>query len=146
MERDFKNNIYPDILDALEPDTTYYTKTRNEPNHVIIENQDILVMTNRSKPDHQHIPYELFHDTWKILNNQKTVTQNELSSRFNIKRSAFMLIAFSLLDYVDYNSTDNSLNVNRDWPLVLRSNQNPLPPYFLSREAPSEKYSGVAIG
>ena len=114
MERDFKSNIYPDILNALKNDTTYYTKTKNEPNHVIIENNDILVMTNRSKPDHQHIQYELFHKTWKILNDQKTVTQNELSNRFNIKRSAFMLIAFSLLDYVDYSSTDNSLNIHRN--------------------------------
>ena len=114
MELDFKNKIYPDILNALKNDTTYYTKTKNEPNHVLIENNDILVMTNRSQPDYQHIPYELFHKTWKILNDQKAVTQNELSSRFNIKRSAFMLIAFSLLDYVDYDSTDNSLNIDRN--------------------------------
>ena len=46
MELDFKNKIYPDILNALKNDTTYYTKTKNEPNHVLIENNDILVMTN----------------------------------------------------------------------------------------------------
>jgi len=35
-----------------------------------------------------------------------------------------MLIAFSLLDYVDYDSTDNSLNIQKDWYPMLRSNQN----------------------
>ena len=50
----------------------------------------------------------------EIINNQKTVTQHELSQIFNIKRSAFMLIAFSLLNYVDYDSTDNSLNIQKD--------------------------------
>ena len=36
MELDFKNKIYPDILNALKNDTTYYTKTKNEPNNVLI--------------------------------------------------------------------------------------------------------------
>ena len=114
MKKDFKTEIYPDILNALRKNNIYYTKTRNEANHVMIENEDILVMTKRSKPDYQHIPYELFNDTWEILNDQKTLTQNELSQGFNIKRSAFMLIAFSLLNYVDYDSTDNSLNIQQD--------------------------------
>lgn len=111
MNKDFETEIYPNILQLLKKNNVYYTKNRKYENHVIIENQDILVMTKRSKPNYQHIPYELFNDTWKILNEQKTVTQHELSQIFNIKRSAFMLIAFSLLDYVDYDSTDNSLNI-----------------------------------
>ena len=113
MKKDFKTETYPDILNALRKNTIYYTKTRNETNHVMIENEDILVMTKRSKPNYQHIPYELFNDTWEILNDQKTVTQDELNQIFNIKRSAFMLIAFSILDYVDYDSTDNSLNIQK---------------------------------
>lgn len=109
--KDFTTEVYPEILEKLSENEEYFTKTGFKTNHVSIEDSVVLVKTDRSTPDYKEIPMEMFEKTWEVLSDRKRVTQEELSKGYNIKRSAFMLITFDLLDYVKYNSNDNSLNL-----------------------------------
>lgn len=107
--KEFTTEVYPDLLEKLSQKEKYLTKTGLKTNHVIIEDSVVFVKTDRSAPDYKEIPIELFEKTWDLLSARNRVTQEELSESYNIKRSAFMLIAFDLLDYVKYNANDNSL-------------------------------------
>ncbi|MBT3962009.1 MAG: hypothetical protein HOK52_07515 [Candidatus Marinimicrobia bacterium] len=106
---DFKTEIYPEILNRLSGERRYFTKTNNEPNFVKINNDIIEVRTMKSSPNYEIVPYELFETTWKILKEKRRVTQNDLSKVHYVKRSAFMFIAFDLLDEVTYKDYNNSL-------------------------------------
>lgn len=107
----FLNIVYPELLKKLAQNELYYTKSKNRPNYVIVEGSRVLVKTERSAPEYEEIPIDLFERTWDLLTEKGKISQNELSKVYNIKRSAFMLIAFDLLDDVEYNSGSNSLRL-----------------------------------
>lgn len=112
--KDFKTDIYPDLLEKLSKRDKYLTKTEFKTNYVTVKDSIVFVKTDKSSPDYRAIPIEMFEKTWELLSAKKRITQEELSKEHNIKRSAFMLIAFNLLDYVEYQSNDNSLNLKID--------------------------------
>ena len=111
---DFKIEVYPLMLEKLAENRRYFTKTENEPNFVRLDGETVEVRTMKSKPNYEKIPYEFFEKTWNILQEKGRVVQNDLSNVHNVKRSAFMLIAFDLLDEVQYKDFNNSL-VLKDW-------------------------------
>ncbi len=110
-QKDFETQIYPQILERLSKSTIFYTKSTNKPNWVEIENDTVLVMTERSRPDYKTIPFDLFKKTWNLIVSQGEITQYELSKVHYIKRSAFMIIAFDLLDEVRWQKNRNSLKL-----------------------------------
>ena len=111
---DFKTEVYPLILEKLAENRRYFTKTDNEPNFVRLDGDTVEVRTMKSKPNYEKIPYEFFEKTWDILQEKGRVNQSNLSKVHCVKRSAFMFIAFDLLDEVQYKDFNNSL-VMKDW-------------------------------
>ncbi len=126
-DKNFENEVFPSILTELGKAKFHYTKTRRDRNQVDIRGREVWVMTKKSKPNYQMIPCHFFEKTWELLCEKNSVTQNELSKEHNIKRSAFILIAFDLLDFVEYDGAKNALKlkcrvnsgmertVNRTW-------------------------------
>ena len=111
---DFKTEVYPLILKKLAEKRRYFTKTENEPNFVKLDGDTVMVRTIKSKPNYEKIPYKFFEKTWDILKSKGRVKQSDLSKVHHVKRSAFMLIAFDLLDEVQYKDFNNSL-VLKNW-------------------------------
>ena len=111
---DFKTEVYPLILKKLAEKRRYFTKTENEPNFVKLDGDTVMVRTIKSKPNYEKIPHEFFEKTWDILKSKGRVKQSDLSKVHHVKRSAFMLIAFDLLDEVQYKDFNNSL-VLKNW-------------------------------
>ena len=105
---DFISEIYPKILERLAKKELHYTKTRSNPNWVNLTVDIVSVKTTKNSPNFEEIPIEFFVSTWNLLVKKGEVTQSELSKDHNIKRSAFMLIAFDLLDIVDYIPSRNA--------------------------------------
>ena len=110
----FKTEVYPLLLEKLAENRRYFTKTDNNPNHVKVIGDMVEVRTMKSSPNYVEIPYEMFEKTWQILKEKGRVKQIDLSKLHYVKRSAFMLIAFDLLDEVQYKDFSNSL-VLEDW-------------------------------
>jgi|TARA_B100000959_G_C14696244_1_gene506875 hypothetical protein len=110
----FKTEIYPEILNRLSKNRRHFTKTEKEPNFVRFDGERVEVRTNKSKPSYEVIPYEFFEKTWDVLQKKGRVNQNNLSNVHYVKRSAFMFIAFDLLDEVTYKDFNNSL-VLKNW-------------------------------
>ena len=110
----FKTEVYPLLLEKLAENRRYFTKTDNNPNHVKVIGDMVEVRTMKSSPNYVEIPYEMFEKTWQILKEKGRVKQSDLSKLHYVKRSAFMLIAFDLLDEVQYKDFSNSL-VLKDW-------------------------------
>ena len=79
-----------------------------------MDGDTVEVRTMKSKPNYEKIPYEFFEKTWDILQEKGRVNQSDLSKVHYVKRSAFMLIAFDLLDEVQYKDFNNSL-VLKNW-------------------------------
>ena len=111
---DFKTEVYPLLLEKLAENRRYFTKTDNNPNYVKVIGDMVEVRTMKSSPNYVEIPYEIFEKTWQILKEKGRVKQSDLSKVHYVKRSAFMLIAFDLLDEVQYKDFSNSL-VLKDW-------------------------------
>lgn len=107
----FISEIYPDILERLKQNEVYYTKSSNRPNWVNVAGNQVYVRTEKSSPDFLEIPFDFFLTTWKLLVENGKISQTELSKNYNIKRSAFMLIAFDLLDIVTYLQDKNALRL-----------------------------------
>ena len=116
---DFKSEVYPLILKKLAEKRRYFTKTENEPNFVKLDGDTVMVRTIKSKPNYEKIPYEFFEKTWDILKSKGRVKQSDLSKVHHVKRSAFMLIAFDLLDEVQYKDFNNSL-VLKNWSTLKK--------------------------
>ena len=111
---DFKTEVYPLMLEKLAENRRYFTKTDNNPNHVKVIGDMVEVRTMKSSPNYVEIPYEMFEKTWQVLQGKGRVNQSDLSKVHYVKRSAFMLIAFDLLDEVQYKDFSNSLML-KDW-------------------------------
>lgn len=110
----FKTEVYPLLLEKLAENKRYFTKTDNNPNHVKVIGDMVEVRTMKSSPNYEKIPYEMFEKTWQILEEKGRVKQGDLSKVHYVKRSAFMFIAFDLLDEVQYKDFSNSL-VLKNW-------------------------------
>ncbi len=108
---DFLGEVYPILLERLAKREVYYTKTHSEPNWVKVEDNKVSVMTEESRPDYREIQLKFFTETWDLLVEYGEMTQHELKENYNIKRSAFILIAFDLLDEVTYSQSRNSLRL-----------------------------------
>jgi len=112
-DADFEREVFPLLLAKLSERELHYTKTNRAPNWVEVRGREVYVMTRKSDPDYQLIPHDYFVKTWEILCREGSVTQTELSKKHIIKRSAFMLIAFDLLDFVTYDSESNGLKYEK---------------------------------
>ena len=110
---DFKTEVYPEILNRLAQNKRYFTKTDNNPNHVIVQGDIVNVRTMKSSPDYLEVPYNMFEKTWQVLQEKGRVSQSDLSRVHNVKRSAFMLIAFDLLDEIKYKELNNSITIKK---------------------------------
>jgi len=113
MNIDFERDVFPLMLAKLGERETHYTKTNRAPNRVEVRGREVYVMTRKSAPDYQPIPHDYFVKTWEILCRDGSVTRQQLSEAHYIKRSAFMLIAFDLLDCVEYEKSTNTLKLTR---------------------------------
>ena len=109
--KSFDNEVYPAIIKKLASKQRYFTKTNQEPNFVKVDGDKVYVRTKKSSPDFIEIQKVMFLKTWNILLSEYKVTQKKLSKEYNIKRSAFIVLAFDLLDYVKYDSMDNSIRL-----------------------------------
>ena len=109
--KSFDNDVYPAIIENLASKKRHFTKTNMEPNFVRIDGDEVYVRTQKSSPDFKKIPRVMFSRTWNILLSESKVTQQKLSKEYNIKRSAFIILAFDLLDYVKYDPMDNSIKL-----------------------------------
>jgi hypothetical protein len=67
----------------------------------------------KSSPDYLEVPYNMFEKTWQVLQEKGRVSQSDLSRVHNVKRSAFMLIAFDLLDEIKYKELNNSITIKK---------------------------------
>jgi len=114
----FKSGIYPEILKRLSKDHRYFTKKENQPNFVKIDGDTVMVRTIKSRNNYEIIPYTFFEKTWNILLDKGRVKQRDLSQIYNVKRSAFMFIAFDLLDAVSYKEYNNSLTLTNRIPKI----------------------------
>ena len=101
-DKNFNEEVYPNIIEKLGEKKRYFTKTNMEPNFVRIVDDEVYVRTQKSFPDYKKVPKDMFLKTWIILLTKRRITQQKLSKEYNIKRSAFIIIAFDLLDYVKY--------------------------------------------
>jgi hypothetical protein len=109
--KSFDNEVYPDIIEKLGSKKRHFTKTNMEPNFVKIDDDEVQVRTQKSSPDFKKVPKGMFFKTWNILLSENRITQQKLSKEYNIKRSAFVILAFDLLDYVKYDPMDNSIKL-----------------------------------
>jgi len=109
---DFKTEVYPLMLEKLAENRRYFTKTDNNPNHIRVICDMVEVQTIKSSPNYEEIPYEMFEKTWQVLQEKGRVNQSDLSKVHYVKRSAFKLIAFDLLEEVQYKDYSNSLVLN----------------------------------
>jgi|ERR1035437_1522681 hypothetical protein len=114
-ESNFPQNFelfYNDLLCALEKVSSIKTMTQKRENKIRLENRRILVATKRSNPKYEEIPLEFIRKTYDELLTKNEVTQSYLSKNLNVKRSAFIMSAFSLLtDYITYDKDTNSIIV-----------------------------------
>ncbi len=113
LHKDFEKEVFPLILAELSKMDLYYTKTRGNPNWVKVCGREVYVKTKKSSSEYKLIPHAFFTRTWELLCDKGRVTQNELSKQHHIKRSAFILIAFDLLDFVEYDSCENGLKLKQ---------------------------------
>jgi len=107
------DTFYNDLLRELAKVNSINTMTMNKENKVKIENCNIYVATNKSKPKYNEIPLKFIKKTYEELLKNKEVTQSHLSETLYVKRSAFIMSAFSLLDYITYDKNKNSLKINK---------------------------------
>ena len=110
-DKDFNKDVFPEIIKKLGEKDTYYTKTTNALNRVRVRGSRVDVMTKKSNPNYEEIPHKFFVKTWDLLCQHGTITQNELSKKHYVKRSAFMFIAFDLLDFVEYDRSINAIRL-----------------------------------
>lgn len=104
-------DFYSDLLCELVKHSTINTMTMNKENKIRIENRNIFVATKKSEPNYELIPLEFIKKTYDELVKNNEVTQSYLSKTLYVKRSAFIMAAFSCLDYIIYDENNNSLKV-----------------------------------
>jgi hypothetical protein len=104
--------FYNDLLCALEKVSSIKTMTQKRENKIRLENRIIYVATQKSMPNYVKIPLKIIKKSYDELLTNNEVTQSYLSETLNVKRSAFIMSAFSLLtDYITYDKGNNSIKV-----------------------------------
>jgi len=103
--------FYNDLLCELAKKSSINTMTENKENKIRIENRKIFVATKKSEPEFKEIPLNFIKTAYEELLKNNEVTQTYLSKTLYVKRSAFILAAFSLLGYIAYDENKNSIKV-----------------------------------
>lgn len=104
-------DFYNDLLCELAKVGSIFTKKYNMLNKVRIENRIIYVSTKKSKPEFKEIPLKFIQKSFEALLKNKEISQSYLSKSLYVKRSAFIISAFSLLKYIEYNEEKNSISI-----------------------------------
>jgi len=103
------DQFYDDLLFVLSKHKVIYTMTQHAENRVSIRERSIYVATGRSKGVYKEVPFEFISTAYEALKNSGRLSQTSLSRKLNVKRSAFIFAAFSLLGYINYTPNDNCL-------------------------------------
>lgn len=104
--------FYNDLLCELAKVSSINTMKRNKENKIRLENRKIFVATEKSSPKFEEIPLDFIKKTYDELLRNNEVTQSYLSEILYVKRSAFIISAFSLLkNYIAYDENHNSIKV-----------------------------------
>ncbi|MDQ7816903.1 MAG: hypothetical protein RDU14_07725 [Melioribacteraceae bacterium] len=105
-------SFYNNLLCELAKHASIFTKKRNKQNRIRIEDRRIFVATKKSGEDYKEIPIEFIQTTFESLLEKNEVSQTYLSKNLYVKRSAFIISAFSLLDeYIEYDENNNSIKI-----------------------------------
>mgnify|MGYP001614236590 CR=1 FL=1 len=91
------------------------TLATNRPNHFKIENGKIIVATKRTNFDvFKEVPRDMFERTYNTLEQTPghNLSQQQISRGINVKRSAFVMAALSLLPEIRYRTDNNSLSIH----------------------------------
>lgn len=110
MQIDFEE-FYSRLLEELNRHEVIYTRSKHHPNYLRYDGEQIYIRTNKSSPDDRLIPEDMIRTSFRLLKQEREVTQGFLQSApNNVKRSAFIMAAFPLLDdLINYNPEHNSL-------------------------------------
>lgn len=103
--------FYNDLLCELSKRSSINTMTKNKVNRIRIEDRKIFVETEKSEPNFKEIPLKFIKITYAELLKNNEVTQTYLSKTLSVKRSAFLLPALSLLEYITYDRSENSIKI-----------------------------------
>lgn len=104
-------DFFDDLLCELAKKSSINTMNEDKENKIRIENRKIFVVTKKSEPEFKEIPLKFIKTTYEELLRNNEVTQTYLSKTLNVKRSAFIMSAFSLLNYIAYDENENSIKV-----------------------------------
>ena len=99
------------LLCVLTKLSSIHTMTKKKINNIRIENRNIFVATEKSSPKFEEIPLNFIKTTYEELLRNNEVSQSYLSETLYVKRSAFIMSAFSLLEYIEYDANNNSIKV-----------------------------------
>jgi hypothetical protein len=105
-------DFYNDLLCELAKVSSIKTMTMNKENKIKIEERNIFVATKKSNPNYELIPIEFIKKAYNELLNNSEVTQSYLSETLYVKRSAFIMSAFSRLEYINYDEVNNSFKIS----------------------------------
>jgi len=98
---DFEN-VWNDLIEVLEPGTVVYTLVRMYGNRIDrIDDEGIWVMTRKSSPGSSLVPKSMFKKAIEYLVEHGELSHAILTEELRIMRSAFILAALSLLNYVE---------------------------------------------
>jgi|SRR5690606_3405626 len=109
--QDFET-FYDDLLCELAKVSSINTMKEKKENRIKLEDRKIFVATGKSTPDFKEIPLKFIKTTYEELLKNNEVTQKHLSKTLYVKRSAFIICAFFLLEYVGYDENKNSIKVS----------------------------------
>ena len=94
--------VWNDLIEVLEPGTVVYTLVRMYGNRIDrIDDEGIWVMTRKSSPGSSLVPKSMFKKAIEYLVEHGELIHAILTEELRIMRSAFILAALSLLNYVE---------------------------------------------
>ena len=86
------------------------TKANKELNLIKIDNNRIMVATKKTNwKSFKEIPFSMIETVYNELEINRTLTQSQISKGLNVKRSAFIISALSLLPEIEYEEVKNAL-------------------------------------
>lgn len=103
-------NFYDLLLCELAKRSFILTKKQGKRNDIRLENRKVFVRTKKSGLKYEEIPLDFIKTAYDYLVENGEVTQNHLSKELNVKRSAFIISAFSLIeDSILYVKEENKI-------------------------------------
>jgi hypothetical protein len=104
------NEFYDLLLCELAKRSDIHTLSKRKKNKIKLYDRRIFVNTKKSEPDFKEIPQDFIKTTFDYLEVNKEVTQNYLTKTLYVKRSAFIIAAFALLNkHYAYDEIKNSI-------------------------------------